>query len=206
MMTQSLETTLLSYIYGRGRGWAFSQKDFSPLGSTESIHTALHRLSKRGTIRRVLRGIYDYPRFSELLGQELSPDINHVAHALARKFGWRIFPSGPAALNLMGLSTQVPGRIVYLSDGPARSYSVDGARLTFRNKALKEAAFKLPESALIVQGLKSLGPDAITDRVMEQIRSWLSPKLRKKVLKDTKTVTGWVYSAIRRICREEPSG
>jgi len=203
---QSIEKNILSKIYGHGRGWAFFQKDFSPLASREAVDLALHRLGKKGTIRRVLRGLYDYPRFSELLDQQLSPDIDQVANALARKFGWHIQPSGPAALNLMGLSTQVPGRYVYLSDGPARTYEVGKTELVFENTALKEAGFKLRESALIVQGLKSLGREGITPETIEKIRQWLDPSLRSKVLKDTATVTGWVYEAIRQICREQQNG
>jgi len=163
----------------------------------------LHRLHKKGTIRRVLRGLYDYPGFSELLGQELSPDIHQVAQALSRKFGWCIYPSGPAALNLIGLSTQVPGRIVYLSDGPTRSYTVGNTVLTFKNTALKETGFKLVESGLVVQGLKSLGQDGITPQVIARIRDWLNPELRPRIMKDTQTATGWVYDAIRRICGEK---
>ena len=126
-----------------------------------------------------------------------------VASALSRKFGWRIYPSGAAALNLMGLSSQVPGRILYMSDGPTRRYTVGKTELVFKHTALKETSFKYPESALIVQGLKSLGKKAITNEVVEKIRNWLPEDLRKKVLRDTKTATAWVYSAIRRICREE---
>ncbi|MDI9432134.1 MAG: DUF6088 family protein [Planctomycetota bacterium] len=203
---QSIENNILKKIYGHGRGWAFFQKDFSPLASREAIDLALHRLEKKGTIRRVLRGLYDYPRFSELLNQQLSPDIDQVASALARKFGWHIQPSGPAALNLMGLSTQVPGRYVYLSDGPARTYEVGKTELIFESTALKETGFKLRESALIVQGLKSLGREGITPETIEKIRQWLDPCLRSKVLKDTATVTGWVYEAIRQICREQRDG
>lgn len=205
-MMQSIENNILKKIYGHGRGWAFFQKDFSPLASREAIDLALHRLEKKGTIRRVLRGLYDYPRFSELLNQQLSPDIDQVASALARKFGWHIQPSGPAALNLMGLSTQVPGRYVYLSDGPARTYEVGKTELIFESTALKETGFKLRESALIVQGLKSLGRERITPETIEKIRQWLDPSLRSKVLKDTATVTGWVYEAIRQICREQQDG
>ena len=201
-MAQSIEKKIISMIYGNGRGWAFSKKDFSRLGSPESIHLALHRLWKKGTIRRVLRGLYDYPKFSELIEQDLSPNTHQVARALARKFGWRIYPNGPAALNLMGLSTQVPARIMYLSDGPARSYTVGKTELTFKNTPLKETGFKLTESALIVQGLKSLGQGGITPEVITHVRAWLDPGLRPRVLKDTQTATGWIYDAIRRICRE----
>ncbi len=203
---QSIENNILKKICGHGNGWAFSPKDFSPLASREAVDLALHRLEKKGTIRRVLRGLYDYPRFSELLDQQLSPDIDQVARALARKFGWHIQPGGPAALNLMGLSTQVPGRYVYLSDGPARTYEVAKTELVFENTALKEAGFKLRESALIVQGLKSLGREGITRDTIAKIRQWLDPSLRSKILKDTATATGWVYEAIRQICGEERNG
>jgi hypothetical protein len=202
-MAQSIEHKIVSRIYGKGRGWVFSKKDFARLGSPGSLDLALHRLLKKGTLRRVLRGLYDYPKFSELLAQWLSPDIHQIAQALSRKFGWNIYPSGPTALNLMGLSTQVPGRIVYLSDGPTRSYTVGNTVLTFKNTALKETGFKLIESGLIVQSLKSLGQDGITPQVIGSIREWLKPELRPKILKDTQIATGWVYDAIRRICREE---
>lgn len=103
-----------------------------------------------------MRGIYAYPPSSELLERELAPDIDQVAQALARKFGWRIEPSGPVAQNLLGLSTQVPSSFVYLSDGPARTYTIGNTRLSFEHTALKDIGFRRRESALIVQALKSL--------------------------------------------------
>ena len=130
---QSIENRVLSRIYGRGRGWAFFQKDFSDLGSRTSIDNALTRLQKKGSIRRVMRGLYDYPRFSDLLSGPLSPDMDQVARALARKFRWRIQPSGPSALNLIGLSTQVPGRVTYISDGPNKTYNLGKTILAFEN-------------------------------------------------------------------------
>lgn len=205
-MTQCIEKYILKKIYGHGRGWSFSQNDFAHLGSREAIDLALYRLHKKGTIRRVLRGLYDYPLFSALLNTQLSPDVDQAAHALARKFGWHIQPSGPAALNFMGLSTQVPGRFVYLSDGPARSYRMEKVELVFENTPLKETGFKLPESALMVQGLHSLGSEKITEDVMAKMRQWLDPTLRAKVLKDTRTARGWIYEAIRTICREDNDG
>ena len=147
-MSQSIEDKLVSRIYGSGRGWAFSQADFADLGSRSAIDSALYRRKREGIIRRVIRGIYDYPRDSKLLRGPVSPDIDQVAHALARKFAWRIQPDGATAQNLLGLSTQVPARIVYLSDGPDRSYSVGKTLLAFEHTALKEAGFKLPESRL----------------------------------------------------------
>jgi len=167
---------------------------------------ALSRLTRKGVIRRVLRGIYDYPKHSGLLGQRLSPDLDQVSHALARKLGWRIQPSGAAALNLLGLSSQVPARILYLSDGPSRSYSVGNIELSFRNTALKEAGFRIRESAFLVQAIKELGADHIDHQVVRKLRDWLPAELREKVLRDSSTVTVWVYAALQRICQEENHG
>jgi hypothetical protein len=205
-MPYTIEKTTASRIYGNGRGWVFSPRDFADLGGRPTIDSALHRLEQKGKIRRVIRGIYDYPRSSDLLGQKLSPDIDQVAHALARKFGWRIQPGGAVAQNLLGLSTQVPAHAVYLSDGPDRAYRIGNATLVFEHTALKEAGFKLRESGLIVQGLKSLGPDRITPDVVSKIRRWLPKSLWAKVLTDTKTATGWVYAAIQRIAQKESNG
>jgi len=205
-MAQAIEKSISSRIYGNGRGWLFSQSDFADLGGRSTIDSALHRLEQNGTIRRVIRGIYNYPQFSELLSQELSPDIDQVAHALARKFGWRIQPGGAVAQNLLGLSTQVPARAVYLSDGPDRTYKIGKTTVVFEHTALKEAGFKRRESGLIVQALKSLGPDHITPDVISKIRNWLPLKLRAQVLTDTRTATGWVRAAIQRILREESNG
>lgn len=123
-MGKTIEQKALNRIYGNGRGWAFSQADFADLGTRSAVDSCLHRMEKEGVIRRVIRGVYDYPRYSELLKKTVAPDIDQIANALARKFGWRIQPDGATAQNLLGLSTQVPARSVYLSDGPDRSYTV----------------------------------------------------------------------------------
>ncbi len=202
-MHNTVENRVVSRVYGNGRGWAFSETDFSGIGTRTAVDVALHRLLARGTIRRVIRGLYDYPRYSKKLDRELSPDIDRVAHALARKFGWRIQATGPAALNLLGLSTQVMGRVAYLSDGPDRTYRVGGQELVFEHTMLKEAGFKQRESSLLVQALKTLGPDRITADTIRALRGFLNAGLRAKVLKDTATASGWVRDTILKICREE---
>ena len=201
-MAQSTEQKLLYKIRGKGRGWAFSQKDFAQLASRHATDTALHRLLAKGDIRRIIRGIYDHPRHSDLLNALVSPDIDQVARALARKFGWRIQPSGAAAQNILGLSTQVPAAYIYLSDGPNRSYEINRTALTFKHTALKEAGFRYQESSLIVQAIKSIGPEHITPQIIAKIRKWLDPKLYDRILADTSTVTGWVYATIREVSRE----
>ena len=198
----TIENKIVSRIYGTGRGWVFSQADFADLGTRAAIDTSLQRLAAKGTIRRVMRGIYDYPKQSKKLGRELSPDLDQVARALARKFGWRIQPTGPAALNLLGLSTQVMGRIAHLSDGPKRTYDIDGRELTFEHTVLKEAGFRHRESSLLVQALKTLGPDRINSKTIRKLREFIDEDMRAKVLKDTKSATGWVRDTILKVCEE----
>jgi hypothetical protein len=205
-MKQAIEDQILSRIYGHGRGWSFSQVDFADLGPRPTIDSTLHRRERKGVIRRVIRGIYDYPRHSKALKGPVSPDINQVAHALARKFAWRIQPDGATAQNLLGLSTQVPARAVYLSDGPDRSYTVGKTSLTFEHTALKEAGFKLSESRLIVQALKAYGENRVTPRIIAQVRRKFAPALRQRILLDTKTATGWVYAVIQEIAKEDSNG
>lgn len=198
---QPIEQKILSRIYGRGRGWAFSKTDFVADFGEANIHKALSALAKAGTIRRVCLGVYDYPRHSELLGQ-LSPDIDQVAQALARKFNWRIQASGDTALNLLGLSTQVPGKWLYLSDGPSRSYAIGEQELAFRKAALKDTGFALRESGLLVPAIKALGKEHVDAAVVEKLRQWLDPKLRARLLRDTRMVAGWIYEIIKQICEE----
>lgn len=203
---QAIEQKILSRIYGRGRGWAFTKTDFVAGFGEANIHQALSSLTRAGTIRRVCHGVYDYPRQSELLGGTLSPDVDQVAQALARKFNWRIQPSGEAALNLLGLSTQVPGRWVYLSDGPSREYALgeDGRQvLAFRKSPLKDAGFKLRESGLLVQALKALGKERVDAAVIETLRRGLDRKLCGRILADTRAATGWVRQIVKQVCEAD---
>ena len=202
---QPIENKILSRIYGRGRGWAFTKTDFVSDFGEASIHKALSTLTKAGTIRRVCVGVYDYPRQSALLGR-LSPDIDQVAQALARKFNWRIQPSGDTALNLLGLSTQVPGKWSYLSDGPSRNYTLGGQALAFRQSALKDAGFTLRESGLLVQAITALGKERVDVAVVEKLSQWLDPKLHARVLRDSRMVTGWIYGVIKQICQDNGGG
>lgn len=203
---QTINNKILSRLYGHGRGWTFFPNEFVGEFDRKQIDNALSDLTKDGKIRRVCRGMYDYPKYSDLLGQELSPDHDQVARAFARKFNWRIQPSGDAALNLLGISTQVPGRYIYLSDGPNRTYAIGNYKLVFKKTALKEIGFKHRESGIIVQALKTLGKERITPEILKKIRNELDTEMCSKILKDTKTVTGWVYDCIKEICTEGGNG
>ena len=159
-------------------------------------------LVKEKKIRRVSRGIYDYPKYSELLQKELSPDIEQVARAIGRKFNWRIAVSGESALNILNLSTQIQAKYIYLSDGPNKNYKLfNDVEIEFKKSVLKDIGFKYKESSLIVQALKSLGKEHITDEIIEKIKEQIETKMYEKILKDTQSTTVWVYEIIKQICK-----
>ncbi len=200
---ESIENKILSIIQNKkAEGYVFSSIDFIDTFSRDSIDKALSTLVKKKKIRRVTRGIYDYPEYSDLLQQELSTNIEEVAKALARKFNWRIAISGESALNILGLSTQVVGKYIYLSDGANRTYDIQGTTLEFKKASLKNIGFQYDESKLIVQALKALGKEHINQEVIDKVRSHIDPKMYKQILNDTRTTTIWIYDAIKQICRE----
>jgi hypothetical protein len=181
----------------------FSKNDFIDAIGANNIDKALSELAREGKIRRIVRGLYEYPRHGELLQQILGPDMDMVAHALARKFNWHIQPSGDTALNLLGLSTQVSGRYLYLSNGPGRSYEIFGMPLEFVRTALKESGFKYGLSAVVVQALKALGKERVTSEILHAIRKQIDTQMCPKILKDTKATTTWIYEEIKTMCKEE---
>jgi len=117
---QSIDSKIVSRIYGLGRGAVFVPSDFLDIGSRQAVDLALHRLVKKDMLRRLARGLYNYPKTHPVMGV-LSPGPDAIAKALAGKDMIRLQPSGAYAANLLGLSTQVPARIVYLTDGPSRT-------------------------------------------------------------------------------------
>ncbi|MDP8268373.1 MAG: DUF6088 family protein [Candidatus Tenebribacter davisii] len=193
---------VLYFIAGHRRGWVFSSHDLMNRFTRQEADSTLSDLVRKGKIRRVYRGIYDYPKYSEFLNQELSPDIDQIARAFARKFNWRIEISGDSALNMFGLSTQIESRYIYLSDGPNKSYDILGTILEFKNSVLKDIGFKYKESSLLVQSIKTLGKERIKPVVIRKIRKHIDPCMYSKILKDTQASTVWIYETIKQICSE----
>lgn len=197
-----LYDSVFYFISGHGRGWAFSSNDLIKKFERQQIDNVLSDLVKGKKIRRVSRGIYDYPKYSELLQKELSPDIEQIARAIGRKFNWRIEVSGESALNILNLSTQIQAKYIYLSDGPNKSYKLfNDVEIEFKKSVLKDIGFKYKESSLIVQALKSLGKEHISDEIIEKIKEQIEPKMYEKILKDTQSTTVWVYEIIKQVCK-----
>jgi len=129
---QTMRDQIVARIERLGEGKAFSAKDFLDIASRTTIDVTLAELTLDGKIRRVRRGLYDMPRVNPSLGGKLSPDIDEAARAIARRQRWKIVPEGAWAANLLGLSTQVPAKIIYLTDGPNNEVPI-GLRASSRS-------------------------------------------------------------------------
>lgn len=195
----SLEKKILASLRRWGRGCVFSNSDFFHIGTDSNISWCFSQLKKRGIIRPLWRGLYDYPKFSSLLQENLAPDFHRVASALARKHKWHIQPSGNAALNYWGLSTQVPTRVLYFSDGPSRKFTIDGRTLEFKHISGKESYLGNLDCELFIQAIKELGDAAITDDYKEKIHSILTPKLKKQVEKALPLLTEKLRAILRNL-------
>ena len=119
-------------------GFVFVAADFADVAETQRISDCLYRLEKEKIILRVLFGVYYKPEYSSLLGEYIAPAPDAVAHAIARNFGWTIVPCGDTALNLLGLSKQVPAVWSYVSDGAYKEYSFDSTTIKFKRTTNKE--------------------------------------------------------------------
>jgi hypothetical protein len=200
---QYTSNKVISRIYGHGKGWVFSQKDLADCGTAMAVNKSLLRLRQKGTIRLLFRGIYEYPRFSKLLGETASPAPQKIAYAVARKFGWSIYPTGETALNLLGLSNQVPAKHIYFSDGPSKKYTWNKSEMIFKKRAIKETSVLSAQTALVVQALKALGKENVGDDVITFLKTKLSAKGKSTALREARYVTSWVYDIIKKVAKPE---
>jgi hypothetical protein len=194
---------ILQRIYGHGRGWVFIPKDFLDIGTDTAIRQSLSRLSRQRTIRRLMQGIYDYPSFSTLLNAPSNPEPDSIAQAIARANGWKSLPTGDTALNLLGLSTQVPAQYQYFSDGPSNRYSWQGGIIVFKHRTNKETTNLSYRTAILVQALKSLGENNVDTKAMAALREKFSMDELNIAFRETRYATSWVYNIIKHLATKE---
>lgn len=191
---------IFSRIESMAKGEVFIISDFSDLADEATVRKALSRLEEDGKIRRIMRGVYDNPKFNDFLGEYVKPHPDKIAKALARNYGWTIVPCGDTALNMLGLSTQVPAVWLYVSDGNYREYTCGNFVIQFKrttNKEISNISFK---TALVIQAIKALGKDKITDDVIEKIRSLTTDEEKEQMFVEAKYATAWIYDVIKEIC------
>ena len=178
----------------------FVSSDFADIADTETIRRNLNRLAQAGTLRRILKGVYEKPKYSKLLDEYVAADPDAVAKALARNYHWTIAPCGNTALNLLGLSTQVTAVWSYISDGPYKTYEWNTTKLEFKHRTNKEITGLSYTTSLVIQALKTLGKSNITLEVIQTLSEKLSADEKRACLKEATESTDWVYDTIRKIC------
>lgn len=181
-------------------GSIFSISDFLDIADTNTIRSALHRLVDDKMIRRVIRGIYEKPKYSNLLKEYVATNPDAVAKAIAQSNHWTIAPCGNTALNMLGLSSQVTATWSYISDGPYRTYELNSTKIEFKHRTNKEITGLSDITALVIQALKTLGKNNITPEIIDTLSSNLTDEDKTILLKESKKTTSWVYSMIRQIC------
>lgn len=198
---QTLANRVVSRIRGSGRGAVFPPGLFSDLGGARPVGMILSRLTADGTIRRLARGLYEYPREHPELGT-LSPDIEKVAKALAGKDRIRLQPAGAYATNLLGLSEQVPAKVVFLTDGPSRTVKIGRQEIQLRRTTPRNMAAAGKLSGLLMQALRHLGKEHITPERMAHLKRTLPAKERQRLLKDLRLAPAWMHPLFRELAGE----
>ena len=198
---QAIDSKILAAIRSRGRGAVFVPTDFLEIGSRESVDVALHRLVRRGTIRRLARGIYDFPKEHPVLGV-LEPSAEAIAQAMAGRDHTRIQPAGAYAANALGLSEQVPAKAVFLTDGPARLVRIGKTTIQLRRTTPKnmETAGRL--SGMLIQALRELGQSHITAQRIAHLKRTLPVSKRRELTKDIRLAPAWMHPIFRELAGE----
>lgn len=181
-----------------GRGKIFFADDFVNMGSAENIRQTLGRFTKSEKIVRIANGIYFYPVVDDKLGLGvLMPTFDQIANAIAERSHARIVPTGDYALNVLGLSTQVPMNCVYLTDGSPRKVEISGDRgIIFKKTAPKNLSFKNRLAMLITSALKSIGRDNVTPEQIAHIEQLLRKENKESVLADLSLMPIWIRKIV----------
>lgn len=202
MANQTIYNHILERIHAAEPETAFVSTDYVDLADINTVWQYLSRLEQAGELRRIMRGVYYRPAFSQLLGEHESPSPHHVALALARKFNWSIAPSGATALNLLGLSTQVPAKWSYISDGPYHKFNVGNLELEFKHRSNREISGLSYKSAMVIQALRALGKENVDDITIKKLQRLLTEDEKRALLREAQQAAAWIYNLIKKICQE----
>ncbi|MCD4665733.1 MAG: type IV toxin-antitoxin system AbiEi family antitoxin domain-containing protein [Bacteroidales bacterium] len=187
----STDKVILSKVRSYNRGKLLFPDDFAGTGSIDAIRQTLHRLVKRDILVRLAHGIYLYPKRDNELGI-LYPSIEEIAKAIAKRDKARIVPTGVTAMNKLGLSTQVPLKSVYLTDGAPRSIQVGKRSIKFKKTTPKNLMAKGEISSLVIQALREIGKDNITEFQLARINELLKKDEPGKIIHDAGLAPAWI--------------
>lgn len=186
----------------RKRGYLFLLSDFRGLGTEAAIKMALSRLSKQGKVKRLAKGVYVVPKVDSVIGKIL-PSMEEIAEFIARKSKVKIKPAGAFALHKLGLTTQVPTRLVYITDGAARQIRIGKAIIKFKPTTPKKLSLEGKLSSLIIQALEELGIDQIDADTTMRIRELLKQEKEDKLIRDMKLAPAKISDFLYKLLKEE---
>jgi len=201
---QSIAQQILRSIRVHGRGWVFSPASFKGLGSRAAVESALRRHKNEGTIRQLARGLYDYPRTDPQIGV-LAPSMEQITAALEARDAVRLQPSGACAANLLGLSDQVPMKIVFLTDGPTRKLQIGKRQILLKRTTPRNMATAGRISGTVIQALRWLGQRHIDDQTTDALKQRLNSKDKAQLMKDIHYAPIWIAQVIRALAEEDKS-
>lgn len=194
----SIANRIIARIRARNGG-VVSIEDLLDAGSRTAIDQALSRLVRQEVIQRVRRGLYTWPRTNALLGRQQVPPPDELVRAWAKKNGLRVMPSGALAANLLGLSTQVPAKIVYYTNGRTKTLKLGPYKIRLLNRGPKTMDVRGTLSPLVFQALRYLGKKAATSQVIKKLAGKLKPKDRKELLRNIPRAAAWMRPIIEEI-------
>lgn len=189
---------IMKRVRGKGRGWAFTPKDFLDLGTRASIDMALTRLVQAKQIRRIGRGLYDYPKLHDKLGA-LTPDADTIAQAVATQSGDKVSTSGAQAANRLGISTQVPAKTSYATSGQTRVKKVAGRTIALKRSRAPILDDASPDANAVLQLLAHVGKDKIDNDLIQRLSAQIDDRDFKALTKAQPLMPGWMSDAVLKI-------
>ena len=190
------ERNIEKYIKAKAKGVLLFPDDFNGFGSPAAVRKALQRLREKGLIKKVAHGIYVRPKINEFIG-EVMPSAEDVAKGIAKRDRIKLLPTGSYALNALGLSTQVPLKLVFLTDGAARTIKVGKRTIKLKRTSPKNLLAKGEISALIIQALREIGKDNVTELEINKIVSLLKQEDMTKLTRDIGLAPAWIRSIMK---------
>lgn len=197
---QTIDSQVLRRIKRSGRGSVFTPGDFVDLGGRAGVDQTLSRLAKGGTLLRLARGVYAYPTQHPVLG-ELHPSAETIAKAIAGRDRSRLQPSGAYAANLLGLSEQVPSKVVFLTDGPSRLVHIGPMTIQLRRTTPRNMAAAGRLAGLVIQAFRYLGKDHVTPERIAHLKRTLPAEKRHELARDLTLAPSWMHPILRDLAR-----
>jgi hypothetical protein len=191
-----VDARILATLRRRGAGTVFVPNDFLALGTRSAVDVALHRLVERGAIRRLGRGVYDLPKRHRVLG-EVTASADAIAAALAGRDRLRLQPSGAYAANLLGLSEQVPAKVVFLTDGATRAVRIGNTTIRLRRTTPRNMATAGRLSGLLIQALRVLGKHHVSPQRIAHLKRTIPAVERRALIKDLRFAPTWMHPIFR---------